>query len=167
MSEFIQKVEFNGQKYETPLPWKTDHELLPDNILLAKDRLVSLVNRLKKDPIVLKTYDNIIKSEEAEGIIEKLPTILKPPGEVHYLPHHPAIRTEKSTTKLRIVYDASSSIEESSLIQCLATGPNLLPKLIDILIRFRSYKVVLTSHIKQAFLNVSVKKPDRDFLRFL
>ena len=26
---------------------------------------------------------------------------------------------------------------------------------------------MLISHIKQAFLNVSVKKPDRDFLRFL
>ena len=37
MSEFIQKVEFNGQKYETPLPWKTDHELVPDNFLLAKN----------------------------------------------------------------------------------------------------------------------------------
>ena len=50
MSEFIQKVEFNGQKYETPLSWKTDDELLPDDFLLAKNRLVSLVNRLKKDP---------------------------------------------------------------------------------------------------------------------
>ena len=28
MSEFIQEVEFNGQKYETPLPWKTNYELL-------------------------------------------------------------------------------------------------------------------------------------------
>ena len=25
MSEVIQKVEFNGQKYETPLLWKTNH----------------------------------------------------------------------------------------------------------------------------------------------
>ena len=45
----------------------------------------TLVNRLKKDPVVLKTYDNIIKSEEAKGIIEEPPTILQPPGEVHYL----------------------------------------------------------------------------------
>ena len=65
MLEFIQKIEFNGQKYETPLPWKTDHDLLPDNLLLTKNRLVSLVNRLRKDPVVLKTDDNIIKSEEA------------------------------------------------------------------------------------------------------
>ena len=29
MSAFIQKVEFNGQKYEGLLPWSTGHELLP------------------------------------------------------------------------------------------------------------------------------------------
>ena len=44
-------------------PWKTDHELLPDNFLLAKTQLVPLVNRLKKDPVVLKTYDNIKKKK--------------------------------------------------------------------------------------------------------
>ena len=111
MPEFVQKVGSNGQKYETPLPQKTDHELLPDNFLLAKNRLESLVNRLKKDPVVLKTYENIIKSEEVEGIIKEPPTILKPPGEVHYLPHHPVIRPEKSTTKLRIVQDARHQLK--------------------------------------------------------
>ena len=115
MSEFIQKVEFSGQKYQTPLPWKNDHEFLPVNFLLAKNRLVSLVNLLTKDPIVLKTYDNIIKSEEAEGITEGPTAILKPPGEVHYLPHHPVIRLDKSATKLRVVYDDSSSFEGPSL----------------------------------------------------
>ena len=113
VSEFTQKVEFNGQRYETPLHWKTDHVLLLDTFLLAKNRVVSLLKRLKKDPVILKTYDNIIKSEETEGITEESP------GEVHYLPHHPIIRPEKSTTKLRIVYDASSSIEGPSLNQCL------------------------------------------------
>ena len=98
-----------------------------------------------------------MKSEEDKGIIEEALTILKPPGEVHYLHHHPVIRPEKSATKLRIVYDVSSSIEGPSLNQCLETGPNLLPKLTDILIRFRSYQVALISDIKQAFLNVSVK----------
>ena len=115
MSEFIQKVEFSGQKYQTPLPWKNDHEFLPVNFLLAKNRLVSLVNLLTKDPIVLKTYDNIIKSEEAERITEGPTTILKPPGQVHYLPHHPVIRLDKSATKLRVVYDDSSSFEGPSL----------------------------------------------------
>ena len=83
MLEFVQKVQFNGQKYETPLSQKVDHELLLDNFLSANNRLVSLVNLLNEDPVVLKTYGNITKSEEAEGIIEEPLTILKPPGEVH------------------------------------------------------------------------------------
>ena len=49
----------------------------------------------------------------------------------------------------------------------METGLNLPPKLIDILIRFRSSKVALISNIKQAFLNVSVKESDRYFLQFL
>ena len=167
MSKFIQNVEFNRWEYETLLPQKNNYKLLPDNFLLAKNRLVSLVNRLKRGLAVLKTYDDIIKYEEAEGIIEEPPTILKPSGEVHYLSHHFAIWPEKSTTKLRIVYDASSSIEGPSLNECVKAGLNLLPKLIDILIRFCSNKVGLISDIKQAFLNVSVEKSDRDFLRFL
>ena len=93
--EFIQKEEFNGQKYETFLHWKTGHELLPDSFSLAKNQLVSLVNRLNKDPIVLKTYDIFIKSEEAEGIIEVIATILKPPGEIHYLPQPPRYYTRE------------------------------------------------------------------------
>ena len=91
MSKFIQNVEFNRREYETLLPQKKNHKLLPDNFLLAKNRLISLVNRLKRGLAVLKTYDDIIKYEEAEGIIEEPPTILKPSGEVHYLPHHFAI----------------------------------------------------------------------------
>ena len=44
---------------------------------------------------------------------------------------------------------------------------NLISKLIDILIRFRSYKVAVINIIKQAFLNVSVNESYRNFLRFL
>ena len=75
--------------------WKTDHELLLDNFLLGKYRLVSLVNHIKKDPVVLKTYDNIIISEETEGIIEEPLTILNPPGEVQYLPYQPRYSTRE------------------------------------------------------------------------
>ena len=123
----FKKYNSTEKKYENPLPWKNEHELLLGNYLLAKNRLVSFVNRLKKDPVALKTYDSIIKSEEAEGIIEEPPTFLKPPGEVHYLPHHLVLRPEMSTTKLRIVYDDLPSVEGQSLNQCPETGPNLLP----------------------------------------
>ena len=93
--------------------------------------------------------------------------LLKPPGEVHYLPHHPVIRSDKTTPKLRIAYDDSSAKEGPSLNQCLETEANLLPRLTDILVRFNSYKVAYISDIKQAFLNVSINESYCDFLRFL
>ena len=55
------------------------------------------------------------------------------------MPHHPVIRKEQSTTKVRIVYDGSAKFNDSvSLNDCLQTGPNLIPKLFDVLIRFRN-----------------------------
>jgi hypothetical protein len=88
---------------------------------------------------------------------------------VHYLPHQAVIRKEAKTTKLRIVYDASSKEGKrgTSLNDCLHVGPSLMPLLFDILLRFRENSVVLIGDIEKAFLNVEVDKEDRDYLRFL
>ena len=53
-----------------------------------------------------------------------------------------------------------------SLNECLESGPCLLPKLFNVLVRFRAYKFGLTSDIKSAFLNVRVSEEDSNFLRF-
>ena len=79
------------------------------------------------------------------------------------------VRRNAETTKVRVVYDASSKEGKNgtSLNECLHVGPSLNPLLFDILIRFREYKVVLIGDIEKAFLNVEVDKDDRDSLRFL
>ena len=43
----------------------------------------------------------------------------------HYIPHHTVITPEKSTTKIRIVYDTSAKIKRNakSLNECLHRGP--------------------------------------------
>ena len=88
-------------------------------------------------------------------------------GRVHYIPHREVIR-DRETTRVRIVYDASAKVKNGiSLNDCLETGPCLLPKIFEILVRFRCFKYALTSDIKSAFLNIRVNERDRDFLRFL
>lgn len=79
------------------------------------------------------------------------------------------VRTEAETTKLRVVYDASSEEGKygTSLNDCIHVGPPLTPLLFDILLRFRENKVVIISYIEKAFLNVEVDPQDRDCLRFL
>ena len=86
---------------------------------------------------------------------------------MHYLPHHPVIRTDKATSRVRIVCDTSAQGDGPSLNDCLETGSNTLPQIIDILLLFRINKTALISDIKQTVLNVSISESDRDFLRFL
>ena len=78
------------------------------------------------------------------------------PGKTHYLPHHPVIRKDKETTKLRVVYDASAKMNGNpSLNDCLYSGPSLLPSTADVLMRFRFHTVTLVADIEKAFLMVS------------
>ena len=93
---------------------KEDHLLLPDNYHHSKRRLISPLSRLKSKPSVLKQYDEVIQDQLHKRVIEPV-DIRKPaePGRAHYLPHHEVIRTDKHTTKLRVVYDASARAEKS------------------------------------------------------
>ena len=88
------------------------------------------------------------------------------PGEVHYLPHHPVVRVDRETTKVRPVFDASAKDGGPSLNECLYTGPNLLLRIFGILLRLRTYKIVLLLDIQQAFLQVGIHKDHVDFLDF-
>ena len=82
------------------------HPALPDNYSLSYSRLASLITCLRKTPAVLREYDSVIRDQESKGIIENVG--VEPPGKVHYLPHREVVRSDKQTTKLRIVFDASS-----------------------------------------------------------
>ena len=106
--------------------------------------------------------------QQDEGIIENVENEIWKAGDVHYIPHREVVRQDRDTTKIRIVYDASAKVKNGiSLNECLETGPCMLPKIFEILVRFRCYRYALTSDIKSAFLNIRVNEEDRDFLRFL
>ena len=151
--KFTQSIKLKDKRYEVKLPWKESHPVLPDNYQLSEKRLKHLLTRLRKDPEILQEYDNVIKEQLKEGIVEVVDE--QHPGEigkVHYLPHHAVIRRDKSTTKMRIVYDASAKDNGPSLNDCLYTGPALAQNILDILLRFRCHKVALVGDIEKAFL---------------
>ncbi|XP_037930964.1 uncharacterized protein LOC119665790 [Teleopsis dalmanni] len=84
------------------------------------------------------------------------------------MPHRPVYREDKTTTKMCIVFDASSSdSEHGSLNKFLSPGENLLPNLVSILLRFRSKRIAMTADIEKAFLQIAIDQSDRDTHRFL
>ena len=100
-------ISFNGTRYSVQLPWKEGHRELPTNFATSQARLKSLLSRPRKETEILKEYDSVIKNQLEAGIIERVYE-LDQAKKVHYLPHQAVIRKEAETTKLRVVFDASS-----------------------------------------------------------
>lgn len=167
MKLFKETLKFQDGRYQVTWPWKEDEPDLPLNRSLALGRLKSCIDRLKKRPLLLKRYDSVIQDQLKKGIIEKVTE--KDGNLVHYIPHHAVITPHKSTTKLRIVYDASSKVNKDvkSLNECLYRGPVMLNNLCGMMMRFRLHKVGLVADIEKAFLQVGLQKSERDVTRFL
>ena len=73
------------------------------------------------------------------------------------------MKEDRTSTKLRVVYDASAkSQNEPSLNDCLLPGPALTPLIFYILLQFRLHRVALIGD-----LNVEVNPEQRNSLRFL
>lgn len=166
--EFEKSVTSRDGRYEVQLPWKEPHPVLPDNYNLSQKRLTGLLRRLRQNPKVLREYDAVIRDQLNRGIVE----IVRQPEasddrEVHYIPHHAVVREDKTTTKLRIVYDASAKTNGPSLNDCLYTGPKFGQSIQDIILRFRTHRIALAADIEKAFLMISILEHDRDALRFL
>ena len=73
-------------------------------------------------------------------------SVLKPPLDDYkgavYLPHHGMLKESSTSIKLRIVFDASAKNNKGvSLNDALLIGPVLRDGLINIIIRFRTYKI--------------------------
>ena len=113
--------------------------------------LICAKKDLKNDLELLERFDEtFIEQKELRMIVEVSES--SGPGKCHHLPRHPVIREDKDTTKVRIVFDASAKGNGPSLSECLYKGPQLNPLIFDILLRFRTFVIALTTDIEKAFL---------------
>ena len=171
LKSFSETVKYKDGRYEVALPWKSinDKHNLQNNEKLARKRLSCLMHKFKTNPTLQEEYDAVLKGYEQEGIIEEVPeNEMSSPHPMFYLPHRPVIREVSTTSKVRPVFDASAvSYNGISLNHCLESGPSLNPLLVEVLVRFRRWKVALTGDITKAFLQINVRKEDRDAHRFL
>ena len=110
-------VTFEDGHYSVGLPWKTKDHDLPDNFTMAMHRLQNTEKRLQKSPELAKAYSDVLESYQDRRYIRKVLPEEEKPDQVWYLPHFPIPRPDKSTTKVRVVFDASAKREEVSLIK--------------------------------------------------
>ena len=151
--------------YEVALPWKGNCPELLDNYSGSLQRLNSLLRKLRRTDM-LEEYDAVIREQLENGVVERVPAGEE--GKRFYLPHRAVLRDSSSSTRLRVVYDASARAQDQapSLNECLHTGPPLNNQLWSVMIRQRFHPVAVAGDLRKAFLQIRVREADRDVLRF-
>ncbi|GBM12985.1 hypothetical protein AVEN_239702-1 [Araneus ventricosus] len=168
LSEFDKSIGFVDDRYRVSFPWKPGiREALQNNKTVARKRFEGLVRRFKCDHELFCEYKDVIDDYVREGIVECTFCDSLSNSQGFYLPHHVVIRSYKTTSRLRIVFDGSAHEDgHSSLNQSLYTGPNLHPNIFELLLRFLENPIAFTADVKSAFLQIELDLPDRDFTRF-
>ena len=169
-SDTFCKMSFTGDRYEVGLPWKPgEPNEVPNNYDHCKTRLQSLHSRLMKDNDLMGKYNGIFQEQLAQGVVEKVPPTEIDNDKVRYMPHFGVVRKDRVTSKLRVVFDATckTDTEQLSLNDRLERGPNLIPLLFNVIVKFTTNAIALTADIEKAFLQIGIQTADRDFLRFL
>ena len=119
---------------------------------------------------MLQEYSKIIKEQLKLNIAEKVPPSetnnFDQVGNIHYLPHRPVIKDDRATSKVCIVFDASSIIEGPSLNDCLHTGPSLTEPLLSVNLCFRANKIVFIVDIEKHFCKFLGKLSIETFCNF-
>ena len=77
-------MKWIGKRYSVGQPWKVGHDPLPSNYNVSMTRLKSQFRILKQNPDVLEKYNEIIKQQENDGVIEQVTELEQAEG-VHYL----------------------------------------------------------------------------------
>ena len=157
------------QRYTVCLPKKKTSLCLGDSRTRAKKRFItnelSLVRRGQYDmfQLVVTEYLNLrhaqlVTSEEKQVRVEKC----------YYLPMHAVFKQSSTSTKLRVVFDASSKTSTGvSLNDILVAGPTLHPNLDQILMRFRTYRVAVSGDVAKMYREVALCAEDRHLHRFV
>ncbi|XP_075167703.1 uncharacterized protein LOC142239825 [Haematobia irritans] len=98
--------ELNG-RFVVRLPLSEDAATLGESETSAYSRFLALERRFKRDNNLEKQYKDFMQSYEDLGHMTQIdPKSL--PGPRYYIPHHCVLRPESSTTKLRVLFDASA-----------------------------------------------------------
>ncbi|XP_043064092.1 uncharacterized protein LOC122320081 [Drosophila ficusphila] len=149
----------NGE-YEVQLPKTGKIDGLGESYQQAFRRFLSLERKLERRPDVKEQYSNFIKE-----YLELNHMSLVPPDDRRhcrfFLPHHCVFKEDRTTTKLRVVFDGSAASSSGiSLNDTLMAGPTIQAKLFNILIRFRTFAVALTGDIGKMYRCVRIAKSD-------
>ncbi|XP_058828052.1 uncharacterized protein LOC131687963 [Topomyia yanbarensis] len=156
-------------RYTVRLPRHPDFDARVGNSKLAALRRFKLLEqRLDRNPTLKKEYHDFMKEYLTLGHMCQTPKDDEQNFKGYYLPHHPVLKESSTTTKVRVVFDASAKTSTGfSLNDSLYVGPVVQDDLLSIILRFRTYLVAVVADIEKMYRQVSVHPSDAPYQRIL
>lgn len=157
-------------RYCVALPIK--EELLPDlgkSYDMALSRLFSLEKKFLNNPSFYTLYKDFINEYVKLGHAHYIPTGQFNNGALEYImPHHAVLKESSSTTKLRVVFNASAPTTTGlSLNSILMVGPTVQSDMWSILLQFRTHPIAFISDINKMYRQIQVKSEHQPLQRIL
>ncbi|XP_073838259.1 uncharacterized protein isoform X2 [Musca autumnalis] len=145
------------------LPFKKLPNCLGNSFDIARKRFLLLERRLERDSILKLMYEAIMQEHVSLGYMSAYNQ--SSDNSPYIIPHHCILSPNSSSTKLRVVFDASDGTSSNhSLNYKLMVGPTIHQDLITTLFSFLSNKYALTAKISKMYRQFRIGEPDRMFL---
>lgn len=148
-------------RFIVDLPLKHSPSVLGNSLENATKRFLSLERKLNRNPQLKAEYSKFLREYETLKHMTKLDYINT--EQLHYyLPHHCVIKEDSTTTKLRVVFDASAKTSSNiSLNDILRIGPTIQEDLFSIVLRARKHNILLTADIAKMYRQVLINVDQR------
>ncbi|XP_058817215.1 uncharacterized protein LOC131680520 [Topomyia yanbarensis] len=156
-------------RYMVRLPRQPNfNELIGDSRSMALRRFLLLEKRLARNPELKNEYHKFMEEYLSLGHMQRVREDDGQYSQAYYLPHHPVVKEASTTTKVRVVFDASAKTSTgSSLNEALLVGPVVQDDLLLTILRFRTFPVALVSDIAKMYRQVLLHPDDTPYQRIL
>lgn len=156
-------------QFVVKFPLKHSPSMLGNSKEIASKRFLSLERKFV-DPNFKKLYFDFIHEYESLGHMTKvLDSVSNNSNNISYfLPHHGVLKEESITTKLRTVFDGSCPSSSGwSLNDIQYVGPKVQNDIIDIILRFRIHKYVVSADISKMYRCILMNSEHRPLQQIL
>lgn len=149
-----------SERYVVKLPFNDKRHELGDSYQTALKRLYSLERRLEQNPQIYEEYSKFLNDYKKLGHMTEVSGSDATEGG-YFIPHHPVFKRDSHTTKLRVVFYASSKGNSGiSLNEALLAGPTIQEDLFSIITRFRIHRYVLSADIEKIYRQIHIHPDD-------
>ncbi|GFV45899.1 DUF1758 domain-containing protein [Trichonephila clavipes] len=156
-------------RFVVKLPFYKSNSELGESKPAAISRLLAMERKFKNNPDFEKQYKEFMNEYKLLCYMSLVNSNSHTSDKyLNFLPHHAVIKSSSTTTKLRVVFDASGKTTNgASLNSLLGVGPKLQRDIFELLLNFRIPRIVFTVDIEQIYRQILVADEDQKYQQIL